>query len=327
MNALQTTNFRRGGEQAREATKGGGSFARTHYFSIEDGKSAILRFITDEPQWIVVDQHANVPTRERPSDWPEGSNWPQKMAAVCRRDVAFDGMFADCYICDHIVDGKAVKRPTGRVWAYAVLREEVIEGGQVVGIRDVEREVIKTDESGKGTGETTMEKAIVVVNMGFKNFFGALQGFAAHYKGTIVDRDFLIKRTGTGTDTNYHIIPLDPIDAADGKRFDLRNPEHAARYPLPEPLEAVVTSRADDDFYARFFDKRVPQPETRKSESKDGESSDAPKGAEAPAKSNDSTTVNLAALRDRVVPAASQEPSQEPAPAEAPASGGMRNFD
>lgn len=258
--------FRRGAQEAQEASKAGAQFARTHYFQIDDGKSEILRLLTDHDAWIVVDQHQNVPTRSKPSDYPDDSKWPDKMPAVCRKDKAFEGMYADCFICEHVVGTNGVKRPGARTWALAVLREEVRENGQVVGYRDKTREVAVMGEDGKPTKETKTEKAIVVVNMGYKNFFAALAGFGAHYH-TVLDRDYLVKRSGTGTDTTYNIIPMDPIAMADGGVFDVRRPEVMARYGDLPDLGEIVTERSSDEYYARFFDTRVAQPATKQNDS------------------------------------------------------------
>lgn len=330
-------NFRRGADAAQEASKAGGNFARTEFFKIEDGKTAILRFLTDAEDWIVVDQHQMVPTKGRPADYPTDANWPEKMGAVCRNDPAFEGVYEDCYICDHIVDGKKVRKPGARTWALACLREEVVEDGKVVGLRDLTREVTIPEKDGQPE-KTVTEKAIVVVNMGFKNFYAILQGFAGRY-GTVLDRDYWVKRSGAGTDTTYQIVPLDPIETEQG-RFDLRNEGMMARYETDMNLEDIISERADDEFYARFFDPRF-------TATKDGVVKTGEAPAAAPAQpEQDVSAERMAALADRVKgygPQGGQGEQQAAAPAqEAPAppddhapptqqaapagAGGMRDF-
>jgi len=332
-------SFRKGAEEAREASKGA-AFPKSHYFSLDGNphspnNSAILRFLTDKDDLIVVDQHNNIPTKGEPKDF-EGS-WPKAMSAVCRKDRAFEGMYDDCFICDHIVDGKKIKRPSGRSWALAVLREEVKEDGKIVGYRDATREVAELDDKGKPTGETHMEKAIVIVNMGYKNFFGILDGFGAHY-GTLLDRDYKIRRQGTETDTTYQIVPLDPIEVDDdGTIFDLRDPQFMARYDAPDLVD-LVAEKASDDFYARFFDTRVQAPSSKSSDS-------TPDAPERP--STEASSERMTALAQRVKgfgPNAAEAPSEaakEEAPEETPAEAeekapekpvakkrsGMRQFD
>lgn len=311
--------FRRGAEAAAEASKGT-QFAKTHFFSIDDGESAIVRFTVDMDDWIVVDQHGNVKTRPRPDSLEKDAKWPDHMGAVCRKDTAFGDMFKDCYVCDSIPkpNGKP-NRPSGRSWGLGCLREEVKEDGRVVGYRDQKRMVATIGADGKPTGEEKPEKAIVVFNMGFKNFLVTLRGYAEAY-GTLLDRDYRIKRTGTELDTTYTIIPLDPIPG-----HDLRDPETAAKYDLGIDLAAEVTQRASDEYFARFFDIRQPVPESKKSGGDSGES-----GAPAAEQSKPNTEMDeadLAALASRVkghdVPPA---PAQEPAAAAAGAPAGVQNF-
>ena len=341
-NMSGTTNFRRGAEAAKEASKGA-NFARTQFFSLDDGKSEILRFLTDKDDWIVVDQHQMIPTKKQPADYPKDAKWPEKMGAVCRKDPAFS--YGECYIDDFLVgtgEGKAkVKKPGARSWALACLREEVMEDGKVVGLRDKTREVTIPEKDGQPE-KTVTEKAIVVVNMGYKNFFAILEGFAGRY-GTVLDRDYWIKRSGSDTDTTYQIVPMDPIETGDG-RFDLREPQFMQRYQSDLVLEEVVSERADDHFYARFFDPRFTVIEDGKVVPVD--SAEAKKAAEKQpeAPSGDVDEARLSALASRVkgytggdgaaaetAPAAPETAEQAPAEQEvtreaAPASGGMRDF-
>lgn len=335
--------FRRGTEELEEAAKNAGaSFQRDVFFSLEDGKSAILRFITEgdahpdieDSGFITVLQYGNIPTKEKPKDWPDGAKWPKSMPAVARSDEAFEGMFEDDYIADHMTDSKGNRyKPSPRYWAYACLREEVFGDGtdatggpsmkgKLVGYRDQTREVtIKRD----GKEEVIKEKAVVIVNMAYKNFFSTLIGFNRAY-GTMLDRDYQITRVGSGpSDTDYRIVPLDPI-----KNLDLRDPETLKKYLPEKPLWEVVLGRADDEYYGRFFDPRVTIP----TKQKDNDDGDSAEGAEKVDTAPDDE--RLAALRGRVTgyskdeesPAAeesAEEQTEQPAPAAA--ASGPINFD
>jgi hypothetical protein len=270
-----------------------------------------------------------VSTKGKPSDYPKDARWPEKMGAVCRKDSAFT--YGECFICENLIDGKRVKKASPRQWALACLREEVIEDGKVVGLRDVTREVVIPAKDGQPEKKVT-EKAIVVVNMGYKNFFAILEGFAGRYK-TILDRDYWFKRSGNDTDTTYQIVPMDPIETEQG-RFDLREPAFAERYKSDLNLGEVISERADDEFYAKFFDTRV----TVTSEGKVEKSSGAAAQA-TPAPESDVDPDRMAALADRVkgygaaaAPAEEKaEPKAEPkaeekTPEPAGAGGGMRDF-
>lgn len=325
----KTGDFRRGAEAAKAAQKSG-AFARTDYFRIEDGDEAILRFISDahdDPAyphvdaWITVDQHGMVPTKPKPDGWE--SKWPKSMSAVCRYDPAFEGMYEDCYICDHMVDGERVRKPSARHYALAVEREKVFgdgseelggpdKKGKLVGVTDKTREVtIKKDDEEK----TVVEKKIVVVNMGWKNFFNALDGFAGVH-GTILDRDYWIKRQGASTDTTYQIVNMDPIPG-----FDLRDPDTLAQYESNYDLGEIVTELSSDEFYGKFFDQRY-------TVGKEGEveksSSDVPVEAQAKPE-GDVPPEKLKAITDRVKGYKAESSGEEPE-AEAESSEGLVNI-
>lgn len=321
-----SAGFRKGAEAAKDASKGG-SFARTQFFGLKDQESTILRFLTDADVWITVDQHQMIPTKAKPSDYPADANWPERMGSVCRRDPAFS--YGECYICDFLVgqvkSGKGVlKKPGGRTWALACLREEVKEDGKVVGLRDKTREVTIAEKDGQPE-RTITEKAIVVVNLGYKNFFSILEGFAGRY-GTILDRDYWIKRSGDDKDTTYQVVPMDPIDTERG-RFDLREPEFMQRYKSDLDLETTISERADDDFYARFFDPRF-------SSSKDGKIEATGAVPDAPAApSGEVDAERLAALSQRVkgygggdAPASETPAESAKEPATAASGGGMKDY-
>lgn len=336
-----TPNYRRGAEAAKEASKGGGNFARTEFFKLDDGEVAILRFLTDaEPEpdgsggWINVLQHQMIPTKPKPEDYT--GNWPERMGCVCRNDEAFIGVYEDCYICDHIVDGNKVKKPGTRTWALACIREEVLgdgseelggpsELGKRVGLRDATREVtIPAKEAADGQParkeEKITEKKIVVVNMGFKNFFGILQAFAAK-NGTILDRDFWIRRSGAGLDTQYQIVSEEPIRMENGEVFDLRESKFMDRYKTNLDLIDTITERSDNEFYARFFDPRY-SADDKGSIKETGASPEAKPSTEIDA----DKMANLAARVRNYPSADSENEAGEKAPEPAVPGGGMKDF-
>lgn len=268
--------FKRGGDSAESMSKGA-AFSRTDWFGIEDGERAILRFVTDEPDWLTVQCHQSVPTRSTPPPgWPENGKWPQYMPAVCRKTLMEgDEPFSEsCWICENLKSKDKNGNPipfkkSGRTYALACLREEVMgteemvaagsipadKVGKRVGFRDKTREVAVTKD-GQPTGEVRVEKAIVVVEQGWKNFFAAVTALAGIH-GTVLDRDIVVIRKGTGLETDYQIVGLDPIqtknEAGETVNLDLRDPEIAARYVHDIDLEAVVLDRISDEYYQKFF--------------------------------------------------------------------------
>lgn len=330
---LTEIEFRTGVEEAEKASKSGGYGPKTHYFSMEDKEQGYLRFITDHHEWPVIDQYSYVPTKPAPPDW-EGK-WPTRMGAVSRSDKAIKHLFEDDFIAEHMrkPDGKRYTA-SARTWAIACWREQVIGDGtedlggpemkgKFVGWRDKLREVTKEVD---GEKVTTMEKAIVIVNMGYKNFFSKLEGFARAY-GTVLDRDYMVIRKGDDKDTDYQIAPMDPVPG-----YDLRDPEVAARYAHEIDLKKVILSLASDEFYGKFFDTRVQWTPKKKDDGEGGGASEA----EQAKPDTEATPDRMKAMADRMkgygaeesaAPAAESpaEPAAQPDAAPAPASG-PRNF-
>lgn len=306
-----TAKFRKGSDAIEESNVSP-SYAREHFLSIKDGESAIVRFVTDPEEWITVDQYPSVPTKPAPSDFK--GKWPEKMNAISRSDSAFEGMYTDDWIAmnDYKTDWGKPMTPKARVWALACLREEVIGDGTAetggpehkgkrVGYRDQTREVTRTRD---GVDTTTTEKAIVVVNQAPNNFFGTLTSMARMYAEddkSLLQFDIRIRRTGSTTDTDYTMIALKEIVDADGKIFDLSDPETAAQYVIPGiDLAELVTKRSSDEYYERFFDTRV----SNESKSSSGEAASPSATASAPAQeapdAHASSSSDLSALADRI---------------------------
>lgn len=310
------TKFRTGAEEAKAASKGA-SFARTEFLTLKDGEFAYIRLLTEGERIITVNQHQMVKTKGKPVGM-EG-NWPEKMSAICRYDVAFSGVFPNCFICDQGLEvnpktGKP-KSPGARNWMLACVRDpvfiEVERGGKTIqvidGYRNKKREVAVVGTDGKPTGENIWEPEVVVLNYGHKNFTSSLLGFGAHY-GTLLDRDYKVTREGEGTDTIYHIVPMDPIEVdvldeageptGETEILDLREPKFMQRYGFEDEDAAfaalceIVEERASDGYYARFFDTRV-------TVASDGAVS-ASTGPQVAAPDNDTDDDRLAALKSRV---------------------------
>lgn len=291
-----------GAEVAKEANKGGGDFQREVMFltlkadaaSVAQGKDkAIVRLVTEYERkpwmgtattphslpWITVKQHY-AQTKQKPPYAREGAQWPAKMYCVCRKDRVFAKKYGGaCHVCD-VLGVKA----SDRTWALGIEREQVVENGRIVGIRDKTREVLDFDDDGKpivlredSEGKKEYKKKVVpawvILNFGWKNFFNALSGQAQYYQ-TILGRDYVIQRTGEGNnDTNYTFIGLDPITitgewatslgVAEGTPYDMGYvvgeiegrsiPLSEVLYPDMPDLRRIVAERTSDDYYGRWF--------------------------------------------------------------------------
>jgi len=257
--------------KARKAERDAARGPRVEYFKLKDEERIVLRLLDDYTEWIYVNQHGFVPTKGAPSDASEEQkkSWPAQMGAVCRHDPAFH--YEDCYICDHMLNDKGKKYwPSQKFYVRALVREGFIgtqemadEGlippskvGRIAGYLDAEEEIDETDADGKATGKKITRKKFLLLNLGMKNFFSKLQGFGDVY-GTVLDRDYSIQRKGTELDTDYSIVALD-VDPD----FDLTDPatreeyeKHASDAGIGlKQLEEIISEKASDDFYARFFD-------------------------------------------------------------------------
>lgn len=274
-------------EAERKARKA--AFGKTRYFTEltpKSGDTVYIRWLMDDPQLLRTKQHSYVPTKPAPKDKPANVSWNDTMGAVCRYTKRADGQttwFNDCYICDHMTkpDGKKYW-PSDRVWGLAVVRKEVlgtqemVDQGKIPASRLNTRvgfidDLIEVDEvkDGKATGNKVKHKNIVVVNMAVKNFFGQFTEFyRAH--GTLLDRDYRITRRGEKTDTEYLSVAMDPImrpmkneagEVIGQEVFDLREPKFLNIYEDDrinfKELMRIARYQASDEFYARFFDRRV----------------------------------------------------------------------
>lgn len=321
--------FAKGGQQAREeAKKAFPSFNKTRYFSLGDGETTFLRLIDDSPDWIFINQHGFVPTKGAPKDWEakDGKKWPERMNAVCRKaknegDLVFPEHGGKCFICDEMKGNARAKdgkyHPSIKLWARAIVRDEIKgtaamvdagliekhEVGTTVGFQDREIEVQDTDKEGKAVGDPKKVPEVVVINMGMKNFFGALQASYDAY-GTVLDRDYRITRHGTGLESEYDIVPMDPIMTKDPEtermvKFTLAKESVRAPYLELLDLEEVITEQASDRHYATFFDTTKEIPTRAKKDDKESPSEEGTGTAEAAPETP--SAADLAAMRDRMM--------------------------
>lgn len=287
---MSQPNLRTGTQAAKEASKRGSGFSRTPYLRLQDGETQTIRFFQNPDEgWITVLMHQMVPTKPAPDKYQ--GEWPKSMGAVCRYDPAFSGVYEDCYICDNLVDEKKVRKPSGRTWALAVLREEAKDSDGRRVFLDMRRE--ETIPAKDGQPEQKREVLDVrILQFGYQNFFSQLDSFYGLYE-TLTDRDYRIKRVGTQLDTQYQIAPWDPIEI-EGVRFDPTNEIFAEEYAnIGVNLSDLVIAQSSDEYYGRFFDPRV----TASEEGNVGEADDS---NVPPKPSNEVSEERLQELANRV---------------------------
>ena len=329
--------FGRGGDSATEvdeslAASRGGNYRKTHYLpKIGKGKSIFIRYVLDSQEWYYAMAHPSVPTKNKPSNWPEGRSYPKSMPGVCRHDKALKSIYSDCYVCDSGMLNEWGKtcNPVLRVWTIACVREEVIgtdemvakgmitadKVGKRVGFKDSTREVEETDSEGKSTGKKTVEPELIVVNQAMSNFFGGLQAMFGIFK-TLCDRDYVLLQKDEFKDVDYQHIHMEPT------------PNHMPGTPSWDrytqaikdqgiDIPAMLLDRSSDDFYATFFDpnKEAVVKVGKGKEDSPVAAASASAQQQAAAPSNDPDPATLQALRDRVrgaAPTTSEAPTETP---------------
>lgn len=250
---------------AEAAKKQQGARSRVRYLTAEatlkdEGDRVFVRPITEADEWLYVDMHQFVPTKDKPEDYD--GKWPEKMSAVCQNDEAFiddetgkfwDG-YGDCYICKSpqykALDRfkKPINKTSLRGWALMCLREPVMEDGRIVGFSDAIVEV----RTGKDKDQKTEQvRNIVVAQMSWKNFWANLNTqYGLH--GTVRDRDYLITVAGEGTDKNFTFINLDPIeDHKPGTESWKLYEEACEKQGLD--LMKIISEQASNEYYDKFF--------------------------------------------------------------------------
>jgi hypothetical protein len=287
--------FGTGGDEAEKASRGG--FAGTRYFSLEkSGDKAIVRLLTEQPDWPYTSQHGFLPTKSAPADLKEGQTWPKQMPAICRNDpklVANLPGYGDCYI-DSAPQfqgkdkwGKKISKTTTRVWALCCLREEVREDGKTVGYKDKLIEVKDKD------GNTKLVRDIQVINMSTKNFFGHFTGMY-HVYGTVRDRDYVVTRKGADKDTDYAPVPLDKIpDHVPGSESWAAYDEALKDQDID--LVKIMLERCSKEYFEKFF-----IPGAGESAAKAENTEAAESAAEEPQDTPPPSPERISGIRDRI---------------------------
>jgi len=251
-------------EEARSA-RTGGDYVPYWTPQKESGAVHYLRFLTDATGFIQVAQHSSVQTKFNLA----GEKGPKVMSAICRYDKNFRDdrvkkglppLYDGCYICDNNLKSQFGSRtdeakPSNRVWALAVEREVSPDKTFV----DVMEEYFVRDAEGKPTKTKAFRPRLVVVNMGWGNFFQRLHNqwlFSSLDPAarTILDKDAIIRRSGTGTDTEYDIIltPATPDLAPGTPKY--KEVYEAAIAERKVDINEIIYRMSTDAYYARFFD-------------------------------------------------------------------------
>lgn len=216
---------------------GGGDYSpRLSYISWKAGDTKILRFLDNDP--IVAEMHDFISTNDgRTRSFLID---PAKEDYVAKYASPEPGLgWRVDWLTKDLVERKPRKIGIG----VAVLRDEVPAGGGHTKVVDAMRDV-------EVNGKTYSGRTFGVIQQSLRNFWAQLQAFEGRY-GTMCDRDYLIERKGDGFDTEYHFIPLDPID-------ELRDLESLQRFygygkPWPQRPEDNATEADKKAWEERFL--------------------------------------------------------------------------
>lgn len=177
--------------------QGGQTFTKSiNYFKWADGDTKIVRFLTDDIitanfYEYVVDARGKFQNfLYSPEVFGEGTeDFVKKYGGKCY-EKGNSGP---------LVEPKLIERTAG----IAVLRKEISKpGGSGTEIVDYTEDITVGDQQFKA-------RWFGIIRQAKRNFWDQLSSLGMRY-GTLCDRDYEIKRTGSKLDTTYSIIPLDP---------------------------------------------------------------------------------------------------------------------
>lgn len=122
-------------------------------------------------------------------------------------------------------------------------RSEIVDGRRTLTYHD-KYEKYSYEKDGKTIeGE---RQVFGLLKQSNSNFWSTVAGYWSRY-GTITDRDYVITRKGNGVDTNYTIIPCDPIP-------ELRDPEDIQKhYKPPVEFKSIIEELASPERAERLL--------------------------------------------------------------------------
>ncbi|QDH91793.1 hypothetical protein SEA_PHRAPPUCCINO_118 [Mycobacterium phage Phrappuccino] len=185
-------------QKAIEESKNNGDFSggSLSYFSWKDKDRKFVRFLTDAV--ITADFHEFIITNDGKTK--SFLIDPDKGDFVAKYASPVPGLG---WRQDFKTKQAAERKPSKKTVGVAVLRDRVpVEGG---GFEMVD---VLIDADDNGTAVRGRSFGLITQSHG--NFWKSLIGYFELY-GTICDRDYMIVREGSGTDTSYTITPVDPI--------------------------------------------------------------------------------------------------------------------
>lgn len=211
--------FRKGMESLQESADRSLLIGSRRFFRWAPGEEKTIRFLTDGEDIILARVHEYVTCFD-------GS----KRSFVCRRQLD-----EECELCKSD-DEKASKwRELG--YGVAVWREPRRKDGRIVFGTKLEEVEVEKD----GAIVREMQPWVGIIAKAPRNFWSWFNG-AYQTKGTLLDRDYTIKRVGSGMDTVYQAFPEDP-QPLDLEKFA----------PFVPNLEEMLLGMGSKEYYDRWL--------------------------------------------------------------------------
>jgi hypothetical protein len=209
---------RKGIEKVQESVERSGSFSggSRRYFKWTPGEAKTVRFLTDGDDIAMAVIHEFVPCHD-------GS----KRSFVCRQE--FDER---CELCD-----TPDVRKREIAYGIAVWREPVKKDGKTVFRTKTEMLDIEVD----GKKDSKEVPWVGIIQQAPRNFWAWFY-VAYNNKGTLLDRDYTIKRIGQGKETDYQPFPEDPQDL-DLSKFKEYMPD----------LEGMIQFLGSKEYYDKWL--------------------------------------------------------------------------
>lgn len=261
----------RRGDEDDEPKLSGNFYRREPVFYLkENGDSAILRPLSESPDWYKGLTHNFVEVTKPKPEGQEGK-WPSVMAATCRKDPMLAGVYPDgCPICSSPLKNKYDKtmeeaRQDLR-YTLMVEREEVVGdgspemgGAEFLGKKGYVDKMIDVpiyDAEGKPTKETVKRPSIVIVSGTMYTMFGALKNTGEAY-GTLRNNDFRVKRvqnpTGRGDTYLWVGLPAIPSISPTTPAWQIYLEAVANWVPGGLSVARFIGERSSEAYYDRFW--------------------------------------------------------------------------
>lgn len=260
----------RRGDEDDEPRSGSGYRQEPNLILKETNDFAVLRMLSESPDWYRARSHRFVPVSKPKPEGQEG-NWPKAMTGTCRKDSMLSRIYPDgCPICSSPLKTKYDKTMEEDAkdlrYTLAVEREEVVGdgspemgGAEFFGQKGWVDKMVNVpifDSEGKATKETVKRPSIVILSGTMYQMFNGLKSVGEAY-GTLRDRDIRVKRVSnpTGNGDTYQWIGLEKIPTILPGTDAWKIYEETVKAWMPGGLSLarLIVEKSAAPYYERFW--------------------------------------------------------------------------